>query len=162
MEVLTLSLPEGREVLSVFGFEEEARACVEPGLSEALAHQGDRPWGELISVLFGPCGNVDGWPSIRPGTDGQWSGRSHGPHKPTGVHIRPHGGHVRAPSSATQEDLLLGPKTRFLRARLVHKISSTRADGNHSMEGAFEVDPKEKRRFLCQKATTWRRKSRTF
>lgn len=59
MEVLTTALAAGEEALPVFGFEDEAQAFLELGMSDG----GWRPWettlGELTSVLFGPCAGVD-------------------------------------------------------------------------------------------------------
>lgn len=59
LEVLTLSLADGEEVLPVFSYEEEAHMFL------SLGQEGFDTWqirestiGELISVLYGPCAGV--------------------------------------------------------------------------------------------------------
>lgn len=57
-EPLTTRLADGRRALCVFSFEEEARLFLRLGTKD-----GWRVWaigiGELVSVLSGPCGEVE-------------------------------------------------------------------------------------------------------
>ena len=59
MEVLRTILASGREALPVFSFEEEARMFLELGVSGGGWRARVTSAGELVSVLCGPCANVD-------------------------------------------------------------------------------------------------------
>jgi hypothetical protein len=58
MEVLRTILASGREALPVFSFEDEARMFLELGASGGWRVR-ETTTGELTSVLFSLCANVD-------------------------------------------------------------------------------------------------------
>ncbi len=59
MEVLTIQDTDHEETLPVFSFEEEARMFLECGASKSGWRVRRTSPGELTSVLFGPCANVE-------------------------------------------------------------------------------------------------------
>ncbi len=59
MEVLTLWVTGRGEALPVFSSEEEARMFLGYGALESSWRVRGTSTGELISVLFGPCGSVE-------------------------------------------------------------------------------------------------------
>jgi hypothetical protein len=58
MDVLTMELDGGEEVLPVFSSEEEADTFLRPGTSKDGWQVRETTSGELVSVLFGPCAGV--------------------------------------------------------------------------------------------------------
>jgi hypothetical protein len=58
LEVLTTSLADGRRVLPVFSFEEEAALFLCLGLHGSWQVRRTGP-GELVSLLYGPCREVE-------------------------------------------------------------------------------------------------------
>jgi hypothetical protein len=58
LEVLTMSLADGRRVLPVFSFEEEAALFLCLGVQGSWQARRTGP-GELVSLLYGPCRQVD-------------------------------------------------------------------------------------------------------
>jgi hypothetical protein len=59
MEVLRTVLASGQEALPVFSFEDEARMFLELGMPGGGWRARVTSAGELVSVLCGPCANVD-------------------------------------------------------------------------------------------------------
>ncbi len=59
MEVLTFRDTDQEETLPIFSFEEEARMFLECGASKSGWRVRRTSPGELTSVLFGPCANVE-------------------------------------------------------------------------------------------------------
>ncbi len=59
MEVLTIRDTDQEETLPVFSFEEEARMFLECGASKSGWRVRRTSPGDLVSVLFGPCANVE-------------------------------------------------------------------------------------------------------
>ncbi|HJQ29105.1 MAG TPA: hypothetical protein VJ827_07170 [Rubrobacter sp.] len=59
MEVLRTILASGQEALPVFSFEDEARMFLDLGASGADWRARVTSSGELVSVLCGPCAEVD-------------------------------------------------------------------------------------------------------
>jgi hypothetical protein len=59
MEVLRTILASGKEALPVFSFEDEARMFLELGAPGGGWRARVTSAGELVSVLCGPCANVD-------------------------------------------------------------------------------------------------------
>lgn len=59
MEVLTIRDTDQEETLPVFSFEEEARMFLEGGASKCGWRVRRTSPGELTSVLFDPCANVE-------------------------------------------------------------------------------------------------------
>jgi hypothetical protein len=58
LEVLTTSLVDGRRVLPVFSFEEEAALFLCLGVQGTWQVRRTGP-GELVSLLYGPCRQVE-------------------------------------------------------------------------------------------------------
>src|SRR5918998_6758535 len=58
LEVLTTSLADGRRVLPVFSFEEEAALFLCLGVQGSWQVRRTGP-GELVSLLYGPCRQVE-------------------------------------------------------------------------------------------------------
>ena len=58
LEVLTMSLVDGRRVLPVFSFEEEAALFLCLGVRGTWQVRRTGP-GELVSLLYGPCMQVE-------------------------------------------------------------------------------------------------------
>jgi hypothetical protein len=58
LEVLTTSLADGRRVLPVFSFEEEATLFLCLGVQGSWQVRRTGP-GELVSLLYGPCREVE-------------------------------------------------------------------------------------------------------
>jgi hypothetical protein len=58
LEVLTTSLADGRRVLPVFSFEEEAALFLCLGVQGSWQVRPTGP-GELVSLLYGPCREVE-------------------------------------------------------------------------------------------------------
>ncbi len=58
LEVLTTSLADGRRVLPVFSFEEEAALYLCLGVQGSWQVRRTAP-GELVSLLYGPCREVE-------------------------------------------------------------------------------------------------------
>ncbi len=58
LEVLTTSLVDGRRVLPVFSFEEEAALFLCLGVQGSWQVRRTGP-GELVSLLYGPCRQVE-------------------------------------------------------------------------------------------------------
>ncbi len=58
LEVFTRGLADGRRVLPVFSFEEEAALFLWLGLQEGWQVRRTGP-GELVSLLYGPCRKVE-------------------------------------------------------------------------------------------------------
>jgi hypothetical protein len=58
LEVLTMSLADGRRVLPVFSFEEEAALFLCLGVQGSWQARRTGP-GELVSLLYGPCRQVE-------------------------------------------------------------------------------------------------------
>lgn len=59
MEALTTGLPSGEEALPVFSFEDEARMFLELGAFDGDWRVRETGTGELISILYCLCTNVD-------------------------------------------------------------------------------------------------------
>lgn len=59
MELLIFELASGADVLPVFGFREEAELFLELGSCKDWRIRESRA-GEIISVLYGPCADVEG------------------------------------------------------------------------------------------------------
>jgi hypothetical protein len=85
LDVLTIHLGGGAEVLVVFTFEEEARVFLDSRLgASGEGWEARQTWpGELASVLYGPCSAVKRGgvgPAARSGRQGEIDGSpSHGP-----------------------------------------------------------------------------------
>ncbi len=58
LEVLTTGLADGRRVLPIFSFEEEAALFLCLGLQGSWQVRRTGP-GELVSLLYGPCREVE-------------------------------------------------------------------------------------------------------
>ena len=58
IDVLTMKLDGGEEVLPVFSSEEEADTFLRPGAFKDGWQVRETTSGELVSVLFGPCAGV--------------------------------------------------------------------------------------------------------